>query len=817
MTGSGTTGATTDPAITDQRVAEATNRLFALLPAHFRDRDARNGQALEGLFQVLGRASAELDAELDRLFDALFVETAPAAALPGFAALIGAPPFAPLPSGELPRAFIANLLRYRRGKGTARVLADIAQDVTAEGAVAVEYYQRLARLAHLIDLRPDRPALADLRPGDMASRVGRAVDAAARLADLRSIARAAGRHHVPMVGVHLLRPLAPPFPAPRAAALSPADLAGAPALRPWPAGGAVQAGYWQLSAQPGRKLRLFNPDRRTEAVAAGMAGRQEPQHLPDRLRRLPLHLETEGLRHAALQGGAAQRLWFTDEGLPFALFARRDTEAIFARLPPEQILICNLEDDPPIPGDRPSATRNHKWVMGGVPAPLPRSGTSGIALGFDPATGRAIAPLAGVGEKEIVELRAAYATGIGRAIGAGPQDRNDPEVPFEVRDSSTLSNLVRIVDATAPVGGAAADASRTVQTLAQALDDVLTSGPGKRAIVILTRCDRETTAATIDLLPGVSLHLIAAQWRPKRLVPGLPDDPDRLGYIVRRERRFTLDALLTVKPAAPPGPGEGPGELVIDGLELTQGLALTAHAASSLWLRHVTLRNPGAAALTADGFQGLAIRIDDSICGPLALEPGGETGRISISGSILSPDGSALPVIAAQRLDATLCDVTLFGAARMKAVEATGCLFTNPLMVERKQQGCLRYSWLAPGSQGPRRFLCQPDIAIAAATDHRGAALTPAEGQTIALGTTPLFLDTSLDEPTCALLHPLCPDDIRVGGEGGTEMGAMGPWAASLRRANLKNLFDDFTPFGLETAILDDALSTPQALRRNRP
>ena len=814
MTGSGPV-----PTVTDQRAAEATSRLFALLPAHIRDRDAREGQALAGLFQVLGRASAELDAELDRLFDALFVETAPAAALPGFAALVGAPAFAALPSGEPPRAFIANLLRFRRGKGTARVLADLAQDVTGEGAVAVEYYQRLARLAHLIDLRPDRPACADLRPGDMASRAGRAVDAAARLADLRSTTRAAGRHHVPMVGLHLLRPLAPPFPAPplSAAALTPADLAGVPPLRPWPVAGVEQAGYWQLSAQPGRKLCLFNPDRRAEAVAAGLAGRQQPQHLPDRLRRLPLHLETEALRHAALEGRVAEQLWFTDEGLPLALFARRQGQMAFARLPPEQLLICNLDDDPPTPGDRPSASRAHQWVTGGLPTATSHSASSMIALGFDPATGRAIAPLPGAGMTEIVELRAAYATGIGRAIGAGPQDRNDPEVPFEIRDSGTLRNLVRIVDATAPAAGGPADQLRTVPTLADALGDIAVGGAGKRAFVILNRCDRDTTATTIDLHPGVTLHLIAAQWRPKKLVPGLADDPDRLGYIVRRERRFTLDAALIVKAAAPPGPDEAPGELVIDGLELTQGLALAANAASGLWLRHVTLRNPGTAALTAAAFQGLAIRIDDSICGPLSLEPGDETGRIAISGSILSPDGAALPVVAADQLDATLCDVTLFGPARLKSVEATGCLFNGPLTVLHKQQGCLRFCYLAPGSQGPRRFRCQPDLALAAAADRKGAGLSLAEAGAATLGATPLFLDTDLDEPTCALLHPLCPDGTRNGGEGGTEIGAMGPWAAGLRRANLMHLFDDFTPFGLETAILDDAASTPQALRRNRP
>ena len=78
-------------------------------------------------------------------------------------------------------------------------------------------------------------------------------------------------------------------------------------------------------------------------------------------------------------------------------------------------------------------------------------------------------------------------------------------------------------------------------------------------------------------------------------------------------------------------------------------------------------------------------------------------------------------------------------------------------------------------------------------------------------------MDETFDEPTCALQHPLSPAGIRQGGEGGTEMGVFGPWAASLRRENLVSLFDDFIPFGLEAAILEDTLSSPQSLRRNKP
>jgi len=138
-------------------------------------------------------------------------------------------------------------------------------------------------------------------------------------------------------------------------------------------------------------------------------------------------------------------------------------------------------------------------------------------------------------------------------------------------------------------------------------------------------------------------------------------------------------------------------------------------------------------------------------------------------------------------------------------------------VVTRRQSGCVRYSWVPTGSAVPRRFRCQPDLAIAAAAAKKGSPLTAAERVTAVLGVTPLFLDTSLDEPTVAMLHPLTRDAIRLGGENETEMGVFSAAAEGLRVANLTSLFDDYVPFGLEAAVLDDARSSAVALRRNRP
>src|SRR5262249_50607595 len=160
----------------------------------------------------------------------------------------------------------------------------LANDVGAFGAVAVEYFMRLARTQNLIDVRAERPGTAALVPGTTGARTATAFDVLPRLVAVRSIVRAGGRHHVPHVGVPLLRPVVPLFAPPTLQNNLPAaDLAQVPLARPWPVGGVARPGYFQLSAQPERMLRLFNPDRRSEA-----SGRVVDTELPDRLRRLPL-------------------------------------------------------------------------------------------------------------------------------------------------------------------------------------------------------------------------------------------------------------------------------------------------------------------------------------------------------------------------------------------------------------------------------------------------------------------------------------------------------------------------------------------------
>ena len=65
------------------------------------------------------------------------------------------------PSAELSqRAQVANTLAYRRRKGTAAVLEQLARDVTGWNASVVEFFQLLATTQYMNHLRPENLSMA---------------------------------------------------------------------------------------------------------------------------------------------------------------------------------------------------------------------------------------------------------------------------------------------------------------------------------------------------------------------------------------------------------------------------------------------------------------------------------------------------------------------------------------------------------------------------------------------------------------------------------------------------------------------------------
>jgi hypothetical protein len=119
--------------------------IYNLLPAIYRIRDAEQGEPLKGLLSVIAEQVAVLDESLAQSYDDLFIETCAPWVVPYIGDLIGYRTIKGVPTKiSSPRAQVANTIGYRRRKGTASMLEQLARDVTGWDARVVEFFQLLA-------------------------------------------------------------------------------------------------------------------------------------------------------------------------------------------------------------------------------------------------------------------------------------------------------------------------------------------------------------------------------------------------------------------------------------------------------------------------------------------------------------------------------------------------------------------------------------------------------------------------------------------------------------------------------------------------
>ena len=112
-----------------------TQRLFELLPTIHRLRDGEGASgtrdALRALIDVIGGQVAVLEEDLAQLYDDQFIETCAEWVAPYIGDLIGYRTLYGLTAKVgSPRAEVANTIAYRRRKGTASMLEQLARDVT---------------------------------------------------------------------------------------------------------------------------------------------------------------------------------------------------------------------------------------------------------------------------------------------------------------------------------------------------------------------------------------------------------------------------------------------------------------------------------------------------------------------------------------------------------------------------------------------------------------------------------------------------------------------------------------------------------------
>lgn len=174
------------------------DRLYGLVPTIYRIRDSEIGEPLRALLSVVSEQVDVVERDIERLYENWFIETCDEWAIPYIGELVGHQPIVPTrgdvndPRVQLrnrwlfPRREIANIVRYRRRKGTLPVLEELALDVAGWPALAVEFGKQVVATPDLRSrsLRPR--TMPSLRDPDLSLKWGGPFNSTPRTMDLRA-------------------------------------------------------------------------------------------------------------------------------------------------------------------------------------------------------------------------------------------------------------------------------------------------------------------------------------------------------------------------------------------------------------------------------------------------------------------------------------------------------------------------------------------------------------------------------------------------------------------------------------------------------
>jgi hypothetical protein len=148
---------------------------------------------------------------------------------------------------------------------------------------------------------------------------------------------------------------------------------------------------------------------------------------------------------------------------------------------------------------------------------------------------------------------------------------------------------------------------------------------------------------------------------------------------------------------------------------------------------------------------------------------------------------------------------TVLGSSSMRSLEASNSIFTDKVDVEQRQVGCMRFCVLPYASRTPRRFRCQPDLALAKRALQLSLLsiedIPELEKDAVLARLQPVFTKLNYGDPAYAQLSPTCAEEIRTGAENGSEMGVFCMQQQPQREANLHAALDEYLRFGLEAGI----------------
>lgn len=746
------------------------DRLYSLLPAIYRRRDAEMGEPLRGLLSIVAQQADLVHADIGQLWDDMFIETCRAWVVPYIGDLVGnetlyddarlygettADELFPDLTGPLrprfvlrTRADVAKTIYYRRRKGTVPMLEELARDVTGWPAHAAEMFRRLVWTQHLDFPAFERLDCARLTEVEPIDRLDGAFDRWGHTVDVREPAQQEGWHGIPNLALFLWR-------------LRAFELQRTPARQ--------GAQSWQHSFSPlGQRAPLFSR-RRREAGERELATELD---VPGPIRRARFFEDLRAHRRRPAPRGTATELY--GDGGEHSLHVWLDGNPVPATSSPSL--------DPPLDVPVVVCRRLDPW---------PTTPPSGAVVAIDVDSGR-LALGDGLDPVERVEVTHHY--GFTAELGGGPYER-EPWLVDEALDDGVL--WLEVEEAGTTAG--------SFTTLGAALAQWQSEGRPNAVVTIL---DNRTYAEPLQLsIPdGRWLVIQAANLRRPHLRP-TGGEIELTG--TSPDASLTLSGVLVEGGVHVRG---DLGRLRLLHSTLVPGRALTPDGAPATTEPSVVVEgSDGTDELNAD----FELQAAFSILGPVLLPRHAETATVldcvvdGLGGAAIGNSDGTLTYGPSSHLERT----TVLGTIAVKRIEASECIFVGLVRAEQLHEGCVRLSYVPPGSRVPRRFRCQPGLAVEQATERALADAGPlSEAETLALRArvrareegrvVPSFVELRYGQPAYAQLRLRCASEITTGAEDGSEMGALCHLKQAQRETNLRIRLREYLPFGLVPGII---------------
>ncbi len=705
-----------------------TTPLSADQQAQFAELTAKAARGpLQSLLMLIGEQIAAVAYDLDQLYDDQFIETCAPWVIPYIGDLIGYQAIKGIaPAVDNPRAEVAQTISLRRRKGTVLVLEQLARDVTGWSAHAVEFFRVLGDTQYMNHIRHENHYAPDLRRWQPGVYIDTGFDRTAHRVDVRRIGSRRGRYNIQNIGIFLW-------------SLGAYSITGA-AATPATTNGATGQLCYRFSPL-GMDLRLFH---RAKWQGEDITAPAQPVNVVDRLRRRVLCDDVQ-------RGTGA-----TCYGLNNSLVLYLDGQPVN----PYQIQVADL-----------SGSDGH-W------ANLPSSDVYAVAV--DPELGRiALAPPSG---SNVPALTFSYYYGFNADMGGGEYARSDG---FAVTDPAWIFPFPDTVN---PPRYA------TLQDALTYAQGQLTHS-GKVAVAVAGSGALSTAGAlAVDLPAGKTLELRAADTaRPTLLLDGtlaVSGDASSTfvlnGFIVAADVNTNLPTLVQVPASRPGGATNLLAELDLTHCTLVPGLSVGPNGDPL---------QPSAPALIAEP-AGVAVVGNRAILGGIRAS---DFATVNLTDCIVDATDPTLVAYAALDNTSGGGALTLQGCTVVGKVHADllalvsdsifwsalapgdAAPWVSGLVADRKQEGCVRFSFLPFAAVTPRRFKCV-----------ERALASPM----------PLFFSLRYGHPSYMKLLVSTDDSIRRGADDGGEMGCFHFLLAPQRESDLNIRLREYSPVGLEVGLI---------------